>query len=123
MLQTQSSAHQVTEMPTRFIIFATELMSGPKQARINVLKSWSASGFTRIVRKRQKVKGQFTGLNQRQIPAYNVVLSFNSLLRNVVTFITPLESVTQFGFSIATKEQKIQSENQGFCKHGLILFI
>lgn len=67
-----------------------------------------------LSRRDRRLKGQFTDLNPRQIPAYNMVLSFNSLLRNIVIFITPFETVNQFGFSIASKQQKIQSENQGF---------
>lgn len=73
ILWKQSLAHKVTEVLTRSIIFATKPMCDPKQDGINTLKQWCLSDFTWIVKKRQKVKGQFTDLNLRQIPAYNLV--------------------------------------------------
>lgn len=113
IMQKQSLVHKVTEVPTRFTPFATKLMCDPKQAGINTWKQWCLSDSTWIGKKRQKVKGQFTDLNLRQIPAYNLALSFNSLFRNILTFIMHFVSVNQLGFSIASKQQKIPSENQG----------
>lgn len=46
ILQKQSLARKVTEVPTRFIMFATKLMCDPKQAGVNTLKQWYLSDFT-----------------------------------------------------------------------------